>query len=218
MAMKPDTITIRAQAEAEIDADSADLIVRVEGSSVFSGMEAFKKAKELQGLLAALYETGIDEGQIKLRSVEVDSQSFSLLKSSSAKYVVKIAAVELDMLAASLGVIATQKHCKLSHLKWNYSTSEAVKQNLRSEALVKAIEFARQDAEILGIKILGIYDLSNHARHSDVASEQIVGEMMSSAPRAKKASIDFGFALGHSATVTVDLEAEFRVSPIDEER
>ena len=64
----------------EIDADSADLTVVVEGSSVFSGAEAFKKAKELRVLIDALKEAGIDENRVKLRSVEVNSQSFAIIK------------------------------------------------------------------------------------------------------------------------------------------
>ncbi|NLX95328.1 MAG: hypothetical protein GXY83_04055 [Rhodopirellula sp.] len=57
--MQPDTISVRVVNEAEIDADTADLTVVVEGSSVFSGSEAFKKAKELRALIDALKEAGI---------------------------------------------------------------------------------------------------------------------------------------------------------------
>ncbi len=64
--MQPDTITVRVINEIEIDADSADLTVVVEGSSVFSGAETFKKAKELRGLIDALKKAGVDENRVKL--------------------------------------------------------------------------------------------------------------------------------------------------------
>ena len=88
--MTTDTITVRVINEVELDADSADLTVIIEGSSVFSGSEAFKKAKELRNLIEALKEVGIEEDRVKLRSVEINSQSFAIIKTSSAKYVASI--------------------------------------------------------------------------------------------------------------------------------
>lgn len=211
--MKPDTITVRSQAEAELDADSADLNISVEGSAAFSGAEAFTKAKEVQALVSALRTVGIEERQIKLRSVNLDSQSFSLIKSSSASYRLKIAHVSMDALAKVLGAIATQKSCTLNHLNWNYSTAEAVKQRLRSEALTKAIELAQQDAEILGVQILGIYSLDELGR-SDIVREYVSTEGLSSMKRSRQAAVDLGFTLGNSTTIAVELEAEFRVSSI----
>ena len=48
METKPDTIHITANAKVEIQAKRADLFIAVRGSSVVSGNEAMKKAKELQ--------------------------------------------------------------------------------------------------------------------------------------------------------------------------
>ncbi len=82
--MKPDTIAVRIVNETELDADTADLTVIVEGSAVFSGAKAFKKAKELRALVEALTQAGIDETQVKLRSVEISSASFAIIKASTS--------------------------------------------------------------------------------------------------------------------------------------
>ena len=50
MESKPDTIKISTSYREEILASHADLFVTVEGSSVVSGNEAMKKAKEVSQL------------------------------------------------------------------------------------------------------------------------------------------------------------------------
>ncbi len=76
MSLKPDTIAVRILSETELDADSADLTVVIEGSTVFSGAEAFKKAKELRELIEALRATGIEEGRI-FHSDKISGRQFA---------------------------------------------------------------------------------------------------------------------------------------------
>jgi len=47
--------------------------------------------------------------------------SFALIKTSSAKYVVSVKTVAIEMLPAVLGAVASHKGAHLSRLKWNYS-------------------------------------------------------------------------------------------------
>lgn len=213
--MKSDTITVRVVHEAEIDADSADLTVVVEGVAVFSGTEAFKKAKELRALIDSLKEVGVDESRVKLRSVEINSQSFALIKTSSAKYVASIKTVAVELLPAVLGAVAAQKGTKLSRLKWNYGKLKETRARLRCEALTDALHQARLDAEVLRVSILGIHDLTEDVRGKDYNPEYITGDSTEFlAMRSRNSPQDIGFQLGNSTTVTLDLRAEFRVSPI----
>jgi hypothetical protein len=110
--MKPDTITVRIIAETELDADSADLTVVIEGSMVFSGNGALKKAKEVRELVESLRQVGLDEARIKLRSVEVNSQS-----RNHQDVVGQVHAhhpVCLEMLPAVLSAVAAHKGAHLS--------------------------------------------------------------------------------------------------------
>ncbi|MEX2173345.1 MAG: SIMPL domain-containing protein [Pirellulaceae bacterium] len=213
--MKSDTITVRIVSEAEIDADSADLTVAVAGTTVFSGREAFKKAAELRALIDALKEVGVEESRVKLRSVEINSQSFALIKASSAKYVVSIKAVAIEAIPAVLGAVASHKGAKLSRLAWNYGKLKETRSRLRGEALADALLQARLDAEVLGTSVLGIHQVTEAARGKDYSSEYVSGDSSYLLARAQAPSKEpIGFQLGNSTTVTVDLLAEFRVGPL----
>ena len=63
----------------------------------------------MRTLIGALKEAGIDENRVKLRSVEVNSQSFAIIKTSSAKYVVSIKTVAVELLPQVLGTVASHK-------------------------------------------------------------------------------------------------------------
>ena len=213
--MNPDTITVRVVNETELDADSADLTVVVEGSSLFSGAEAFKKAKELRALIDALKEVGVDESRVKLRSVEINSQSFALIKTSSAKYVASIKAVAIELLPAVLSAVASQKGTKLSRLKWNYGRLKDTRAVLRREALADALRQVQSDAAVLGVDVLGIHELTEDTRGKDYNPEYITGDSTDFlAARSRTARQEIGFQLGNSTTVTLDLRVVFRVGPI----
>ena len=216
--MSDDTICVRTIAEAELDADSADLSLVIEGSSVFSGNEAFKKAKEVRELVESLKQAGVSEQKIKLRSVEVNSQSLLLIKSSSAKYRLSIKMVKLELLPAILNAIAGHKGAKLTRLEWNYSQLQATRRRLRQDALRDALVQARLDAEVLGIDVLGIHRLEEVVRERDYNREYIDldSEQVLAAADTRRRTIDVGFQLGNSTTVKIELRSEFRVSSLSE--
>lgn len=165
--------------------------------------------------MEALHEAGIDENQVKLRNVRINSNSFALIKSSSAKYTVAIKNVALERLPEVLGAIASHKSAELSHLNWIYGQLQTTHRRLRREALTEVMEQARSDAELLGIEVLGIYQLSEADHGKEHRSEYIRGDSADAlAIRSRKMQANICLHLGNSTTVTVDLRAEVRVSPI----
>ena len=210
----PGTISVVTREEEEINADSADVLVRIEGSSLFSGSEAFRKAEEVRALVTQLKEVGIEEDQFKLRSVEVDSSSFSLLKGSSAKYWIKVRKVSLELLPKVLGAIGDQKNCVMNRIDWNYSESENQRTALRSRALSRALTIAREDAKCLGVSLIGIRSVTEEgagAAKRSQPSEYV--ETASFRTRAKKSkAVDLNFTLGNSATLRVAMRVIFQVS------
>ena len=96
MTTKPDTIKISASHKEEIFADRADLFVSVKGSSLVSGDQAMKKAKEVSQLVEALTNFGLSPEAVHLQGVHIETASGTLLKSSSATYRLKIKCEKLD--------------------------------------------------------------------------------------------------------------------------
>ena len=211
---KPDTISVVTKSIEEIEADAAAIYFTVEGSSSFFGEEAFRKAEEVKAVNEALIAAGVEENRIKLRNVNIDSSTFSMLKSSSASYSIKISKVELSLLPAVLGIIGEQKNCTMTRLEWIYGRADEVRAELRADALRRAIQQARKDAVVLGVDLLGIYDLAEDY-HQDSVSREYVDDfsLSTKTKRARgRGSIELGVALGNATSVRVTMKAQFRVS------
>src|SRR6266508_1058354 len=120
MDTKPDTIKVSAFHREEIFASHANLYVTVKGSSVVSGNEALKKAKEVSGLVEALVRFGLSADTVQLLGVHIETSSGTLLKSSSATYRLRVRVEKLDELAELLDIIGSQKNTTLERIEWKY--------------------------------------------------------------------------------------------------
>ena len=125
MDTKPDTIKVSAFHREEIFASHANLYVTVKGSSIVSGNEAMKKAREVSQLVEALTGFGLSPDSILLQGVRMETSSGTLLKSSSAVYHLKVKTEKLDQLAGLLDIIAEQKNTTLERVEWKYPEDEA---------------------------------------------------------------------------------------------
>src|SRR5690606_37042886 len=96
MEHKPDTIKISTSYKEEISATHADLHVTVKGSSIVSGNEAMKKAKEVNQLVETVTSFGVKSEAVTLQGVHLETESGVLLKSSSAIYRLKIRCEDLN--------------------------------------------------------------------------------------------------------------------------
>src|SRR5512145_676591 len=113
MESKPDTIKVSALHREEISASHADMFVTVKGSSVVSGDQAMKKAKEVSQLVEALTGYGLSPEAVQLLGVHIETESGRLLKSSSASYRLRIRVEKLEQIAELLDIIASQKNTTL---------------------------------------------------------------------------------------------------------
>src|SRR5919109_5127341 len=132
METKPDTIKVSAFHREEIFASHANLYVTVKGSSVVSGNEAMKKAREVSQLVEALTHFGLSPDAIQLLGVHIETSSGTLLKSSSAIYRLRVRADKLDQLADLLDIIASQKNAILERVEWKYPEESAHEQSLEA--------------------------------------------------------------------------------------
>jgi uncharacterized protein YggE len=211
MDTKPDTIKVSAVHREEIFASHANLHVTVKGSSVFSGNEAMKKAKEVSGLVEALTRFGLNPEAIQLQGVYIETTSGSMLKSSSAVYRLKVRTEKVDQLPQLLDIIAEQRNATLERIEWKYPEETAREQGLES-AISKAKAKAEKVAEALGVKLLGVYDFIENAYDEETPVPFAAQAMRMKARAAVADEPNLNMEVQHSKTVQVNVEIWYRVS------
>lgn len=210
MESKPDTIKVSALQKEEIFADRADLFVTVKGSSLVSGDQAMKKAKEVSQLVEALTSLGLSPEAVQLVGVHMEGSSGALLKSSSAAYRLKVKCEKLEQLAELIDVIASQKNAALERVEWKYPEDAAREKGLEA-ALEKAKVRAGKVAASLGVKLLGVYDFMENT-YDEERPPMHFQAMEMKARAASAPEPNLGMDVQHSKTVTVNVEIWYRVS------
>jgi uncharacterized protein YggE len=212
MDMKPDTIKVSAAHREEIFASHADLYVTVKGSSFVSGNEALKKAREVSQLVETLTRFGLSPDAIQLQGVRIATASGPLLKSSSARYHLKVKSEKLEQLAELLDIMAEQKNATLERIEWKYAEDEAGERGLEA-AIAKAKAKAEKVAAAMGVKLLGVYDFMENTYDEErppMPFQAKAMEMRSLAAVADQPSLNM--EVQHSKTVHVSVDIWYRVS------
>jgi uncharacterized protein YggE len=213
MDTKPDTIKVSASHREEIFASHANLYVTVKGSSIVSGNEAMKKAKEVSQLVDALTRFGLSPDAIQLQGVRIETASGALLRSSSANYRLKVKTEKLDQLADLLDIVAEQKNATLERIEWKYP-EEAARESGLASAITKGKEKAEKVAASLGVKLLGIYDFVENAfdEEAPIPFQAQALRMQARAEVSKEPSLDMD--IQHSKTIQVNVDIWYRVSSL----
>ncbi|MFN8410845.1 MAG: SIMPL domain-containing protein [Anaerolineales bacterium] len=211
MESKPDTIKVSTSYKEEISATHADLHVTVKGSSIISGNEAMKKAKEVNQLVEALTSFGLKSEAVALQGVHIETASGTLLKSSNAIYRLKIRCENLNQLAGLLDVISSQKNASLERIEWKYAEEEARERGLNI-ALEQAKSKAQKIAESLNVKLLGVYDFIENSFDEDTRA---VFQPQALRMKLGGISVDepsLGMDIQHNKTIHVNVDIWYRVS------
>jgi len=213
METKPDTIKVSANHREEIFASHANLFVTVKGSSVVSGNEAMKKAKEVSQLVEALTRFGLSPDAVHLQGVRIETASGVLLKSSSAIYRLKVRCEKLDQLADLLDITAAQKNATLERIEWKYPEESAREHGLES-AIARAKAKAEKIAAAMGVKLLGVYEFIENSYDEEMPVPSQAQTMMMRKVEGVEAADEpsLGMDIQHSKTIHVNLEIWYRVS------
>ncbi len=213
METKPDTITITASHREEIQATHVDLYVTVKGSSLVSGDAALKKAKEVSQLVDELARVGLPAEAIHLQSVHTEAASGTFMRTSSASYRLRIRCEKLEIFPDLLGAITSQKNASLDQTDWRYRDDEAREQVL-TQAIQKATAKAQKVAAALGVRLLGIYTLSENTYDAEQPMPVVRFAAQAKGPRAMDMApqADLGMDIQHTKTVEVQVNIEYRVS------
>lgn len=212
MDTKPDTIKISAFHREEILASHADLFVTVKGSSVFSGDQAMKKAKEVSQLVDELIRFGLKAEDIHLQGVHVENSGGGLLKSSSAVYRLRIRCGKLEQIADLLDIVSAQKNSTLERIDWKYPDEEARGRGLEA-AIARAKVKAEKVAAALGVQLLGVYDFIETVNDQEAPMPR---HMPQTAARSREAGLlaepSLGMDIQHGKTIQVNVDVWYRVS------
>jgi len=211
METKPDTIKVSAYTREEILASHADLFVTVRGSSLVSGNEAMKKAREVSQLVDELTRFGISSENIHLQGVHIESSSGTLLKSSSAIYRLRIRSDKLDQIAELLDIVTSQKNANLERIDWKYPEEAARERGLEA-AIAKAKVKAQKIASAMGVKLLGVYEFVENTYDQEAPIPFQPQAVMMKTRMAESAEPSLGMDIQHSKTVQVNVEIWYRVS------
>lgn len=214
MDTKPDTIKVSAFHKEEIFASHANLYVTVKGSSLVSGNEAMKKAREVSQLVEALTDFGLSSDAIHLQGVRLESASGTLLKSSSAVYHLKVRTEKLDQLPGLLDILAEQKNASLDRVEWKYPEDEARERGLDT-AIAKGKAKAEKVAAAMGVKLLGVYDFMENTYDEErppMPFQAMEMGMKSRAAMADQPSLNM--EVQHSKTIHVNVDIWYRVSAL----
>jgi uncharacterized protein YggE len=212
MDIKPDTIKVSAFHREEIFASHANLYVTVKGSSLVSGNEAMKKAREVSQLVEALTRFGLSPDAIHLQGVRIETVSGALLKSSSAIYHLKVKTEKLDQLTGLLDILAEQKNASLDRIEWRYPEDEARERGLEA-AIAKGKARAEKVAVAMGVKLLGVYDFMENTYDEErppMPFQAMEMSMKSRTAMADQPSLDM--EVQHSKTIHVNVDIWYRVS------
>ena len=212
MDTKPDTIKVSAFHREEIFASHANLFVTVKGSSLVSGNEAMKKAREVSQLVEALTRFGLSPESIQLQGVRIETASGTLLKSSSARDHLRVKTEKLEQLAGLLDILAEQKNASLDRIEWKYPEDEARAHGLES-AIANGKAKAEKVAAAMGVKLLGVYEFMENTFDEErppMPYQAMEMSMKSRTAMADQPSLDM--EIQHSKTVHVNVEIWYRVS------
>lgn len=212
MDTKPDTIKVSAAHREEIFASHANLYVTVKGSSLVSGNEAMKKAREVNALVEGLTRAGLSPQAIQLQGVRLETASGPLLKSSSAVYSLQVKTDNLDQLPTLLDIIAEQKNATLQRIEWKYPEDEAQVRGLEA-AIAKGKAKAEQVAAALGVQLIGIYDFVENTFDEERPPMPFQAKAMRAMDSAAEQP-SLNMEVQHSKTVHVNVEIWYRVSPL----
>ena len=213
MDTKPDTIKVSAFHKEEIFASHADLHVTVKGSSIVSGDQAMKKAKEVSQLVEAVTRFGLGQDAIHLQGVHIEAASGALLKSSSAVYRLKMKTEKVEQIAGLLDIIADQKNATLEQIEWKYPEDEARDHALES-AIVKGKAKAEKVAAALGVKLLGVYDFIENAFDQEAPIPYAAQSLMMKTRAAVADEPNLNMDVQHSKTIQVNVDIWYRVSSL----
>lgn len=203
----PDTITATGSATVEVEADRADIVVRVSGSAAWGRNEALTKAREVTALVSDLQRAGIEPDRIEVLSITTQSSGGRLARSTSATYRLRVRTDDADRIPQLLDIIAAHKDAGVEGIVWRYPRGTG-----RPEALQQAISDARQIAAIsaaaLDVQLLQVHRFTQNIFDD---SPGPMPRVAMAAAMAESAGPSLDIDVVHRKTIRAQVEVTYRI-------
>lgn len=212
----PDRISVEESLEIEVAPLHAVMQVVIEGDSYGFTHEALKKSKEVAAFLDTLKQIDYATENLTLENVSISTSSGKILKSSLAKFTLKLDKIKLDLIPAILGAVSTQKNIEMKSLDYDFGDLRKEKQKLLVQAGTLAKEQAQSIGSALGVTLKGVFTLSStwHVPGKSMDYDTPRGgaylSKMAGTPRLALDGLEF--VTNHKGKLALMLKATFRVS------
>ncbi len=210
MENSPDVLAIEGLHEDSIEASGADIFVSIEGSALFSGAMAMKRAKEVARLVDDLAAVSVQATDISVQDVRTRVEAGLIGKSSSALYRLKIALGDLERLGEVIGAVSKQKEATLERIDWRYDREAELRLKWLDLAIGRANEKAKRVASALEVKLLGVHRFSEDDGEAAMPRAEYVGAP-GLASRSRGGGVDFGIEVSHTKRVRLRVVVEYLV-------
>jgi len=216
----PDRITIEESINKDISPEWVELEVIVEGESSVYGNEALRKSKELVSFIKHLAALGYSSENISLENMVIQTSTGKLLKSSSARFTLRLVKIDLEKLPGILGVVSNQKNIELSELDYDFGDLSEVKADVFKELCINAKKQGLDVAVALGVSLLGVYSMS--PKWSLPVKDDIRQDYLASGSILKKTRggpsqelEGLAFSTNYKGKLSLNLKVDFRVGEFD---
>jgi len=211
----PDRISVEVTEELAVNPRHAVLDIVVEGESSFFGDAAFKKSKEIAKLVEELKSVEYDENNIRLESISIQTNSGKVLKSSSARFNLKLDKIGLDVIPKLLSICANQKNIEVKDMEYYFGNLEKEKAKL----LQLACSNSKQQGELIAkefcVDMRSIYSMAqkwNHPIEHGLSRSHLGGMKMSkSRGMAEPELSGLDYISNFESKLQLTLKVEFRV-------
>lgn len=213
-----DLITVHHSAEGTVEATGARIELVVHGQEFFAGREVFQKAKELQELVSAVKELGIEEDSFSVEDVRFESTSGFFSKSTRVLFRVSFFA-KVEQLSAVMARLAKAPNVEVPTVNWKYPELQKTQDELMEQCAAALKVKAEKLAGILGVTVQGVHSFfdSSHIQQNDVTPRGYGGGgSMGGFSKKLKSSGPSELLPGHWAckkTLTLNVIGQFLVAP-----
>jgi len=216
----PDRVSIEEVSTCELTPKHAVLEIVVEGESVAFGNEALSKSQEIADLLSELQKIDYSKENVTLEGISIRASTGKILKSSSARFSLKLDNIPMELIPKMLGVISSQKNIEMTDMSYEFGNLDAEKSTLLKECCLKAKNQGQEICNTLGVSMLGVYSMSqtwsdpitdgiskHHAR-----SRMTLSKTRSAQPQELEG---LDFSANYKGKLSLTLKFDFRVGEFD---
>ena len=197
--------------------------VVIEGESYVLGDEAFKKSEELVSFVADLKSINYSSENISLESVFIKTKTGKILKSSIAKFTLKLNQISLEQFPKMLSIISSQKNVEIKNVEYDFGKLSKIKSDLYKNVCVAAKKQASEICSAFSVPLLGVYSMDAKWKHPHFGDDyyhtlfgaSIGGKPVKGRGFSEETIEGLNFINNYKSKLILNLKVSFRVGAIN---